>query len=89
MCCGCRAAERAATVLQTIPGVGAIGLDEHTGDVHFRCEGGAEVAAVAVAAIIDAGLKLAHFGQVEGSLEAAFVRLAREDEAATAAGVAA
>jgi ABC-2 type transport system ATP-binding protein len=82
-------AERAATVLQTLPGVGAIDVDEDSGDVHFRCEGGAEVAAVAVAAVVDAGLSLAHFGQVEGSLEAAFVRLAREDEAAVAAGVAA
>jgi ABC-2 type transport system ATP-binding protein len=81
--------EQAAAVLQSVMGVAAIEVDEIASEVHFRCEGGAEVAALAVAAIVGARLRLAHFGQIEGSLEAAFVRLAREDDASTAAGAAA
>ena len=73
--------EEAAAVLQSVPGVGSIELDESTAEVHFRCDGGAEVAAQAASAVVSAGLRLARFGEVEGSLEAAFVRLAREEEA--------
>jgi ABC-2 type transport system ATP-binding protein len=76
-------AELAARTLQTIGGVGAISVDDESGEVHFRCDGGAEMAAEAVAAVVAAGLHLARFGEVEGSLEAAFVRLAREEVHAT------
>ena len=55
--------------------------------MRFRCEGGAEGAAVAAAAIVAAGLRLARFGELPGDLEAAFVRLAREDGASPTAGV--
>lgn len=75
-------AEQAASVLQTLSGIGAIEIDDVSGDVHFRCDGSAEVAAEAAAALVHAGLHLAHFGKLEGSLEDAFVRLAREDQAA-------
>jgi ABC-2 type transport system ATP-binding protein len=77
-------ADAAARVLQALPGVGAIEVDDESGDVHFRCEGGAQEAAEVVAAIVASGLHLARFGEAEGSLEAAFVHLARE--AAGAAG---
>ena len=83
-------AEDAARVLQTLPGVGAIQIDDQTHDLHFRCDGGAEMAAEAIAAVVGAGLHLARFGEAEGSLEAAFVRLAREEaNAVPANGVAA
>ena len=74
--------EQAAGVLQSLPGVGEIQVDDETAEVHFRCEGGAEAAAQAVAAVVGEGLHLARFGEAEGSLEAAFVRLAREEAAA-------
>jgi ABC-2 type transport system ATP-binding protein len=80
--------ENAARVLQSMPGFGAIDVDEDTGDVHFRCDGGAELAAQAVKAVVDAGLHLSRFGEAEGSLEAAFVRLAREDATVALNGVA-
>jgi ABC-2 type transport system ATP-binding protein len=72
----------AASILQSLDGIGAISIDDETQDVHFRCDGGAEMAAAAVTAIVAAGLRIARFGEVEGSLEAAFVRLARDDAAA-------
>jgi ABC-2 type transport system ATP-binding protein len=72
-------AEQAARVLQEMPTFGAIHVDDETQDVHFHCEGGPEVAAQAVAAVVGAGLHLTRFGEAEGSLEAAFVRLAREE----------
>jgi ABC-2 type transport system ATP-binding protein len=75
-------ADRAAVVLQELSGIGAIELDADTGDIHFRCDGGAEMAASAVAAVVAAGLRVARFGEVEGSLEAAFVRLSRAEDAA-------
>jgi hypothetical protein len=74
-------AGRAAAVLSSVSGVGQITVDEQSGDVHFRCDGDAEGAARAAAAIVEAGLRLARFGTVEGSLEATFVRLARDGEA--------
>jgi ABC-2 type transport system ATP-binding protein len=73
--------ERAAEVLGTLSGVCQISLDEATGDVRFRCDGDAEGAARAAAAVVQAGLHLARFGEVEGSLEATFMRLARDGEA--------
>jgi ABC-2 type transport system ATP-binding protein len=74
-------AERAAAVLSHVSGVAQIDVDDETGDVHFLCDGDAEGAASAAAAVVQAGLHLARFGEVEGSLEATFVRLARDGEA--------
>src|SRR5262249_12705110 len=74
-------AERAAEVLSSVNGVGQVTIDDPTGDVHFRCDGDAETAARAAAAVVQAGLHLARFGEVEGSLEATFMRLARDGEA--------
>jgi len=70
--------DQAAAVLASLPGVRDVDVEPDTGEVHFRCEGD-EAAADAVAALVDSGLHLARFGQVEGSLEATFVRLAREE----------
>jgi ABC-2 type transport system ATP-binding protein len=87
------APEAAASVLQDLDGIGAISIDDETREVHFRCDGGAETAAAAVTAVVAAGLRVARFGEVEGSLEAAFVRLARDEAAgadtATVGGAAA
>ena len=73
--------ELAARTIQALPGVGDVQIDAETGDVRFRCEGGAEAAAEVVAAVVGDGLHLARFGAAEGSLEAAFVRMAREERA--------
>jgi ABC-2 type transport system ATP-binding protein len=72
-----RDAERAATLLETVPGVVAVEVEE--GEVRFHCEGGAEVAASALAAVVAAGVPVARFAEVENSLEATFLRLAREE----------
>jgi hypothetical protein len=74
--------ELAARTIQSLAGVGDIEIDAETGEVRFRCEGGAEAAAGVVAAVVGEGLHLARFGETEGSLEAAFVRMAREESAA-------
>jgi ABC-2 type transport system ATP-binding protein len=71
-------AARAASVLSGLSGVDDVTLDDDAEDVPFRCEGGAEAASDVAAALLRAGLHLAHFGEVEGSLEATFVKLARE-----------
>jgi len=78
-------ADSAAAVLGSLPGLGEIAIDEDSGDVHFRCDGDALDAADAAAAVVRAGLHLAHFGEVEGSLEDTFVRLARDGGEATVA----
>jgi ABC-2 type transport system ATP-binding protein len=75
-------AETAATLLATTSGVVDVDLDASSQEITFRSEGGAEVAANAVAGLVRAGLHLASFGEIEGSLEATFVRLAREGDAA-------
>jgi ABC-2 type transport system ATP-binding protein len=76
--------EQAAVVLESVAGVGAIEVDGEAGEVRFRCEGGAEAASAAVAAVVAAGLRLARFGELEGSLEATFVRLTRDEETGAA-----
>jgi ABC-2 type transport system ATP-binding protein len=71
-------AARAVETLSRQPGVDDVTLEDDTHDIVFRCEGGAEAASDVAAALLRDGFHLAHFGEVEGSLEATFVRLARE-----------
>jgi ABC-2 type transport system ATP-binding protein len=71
-------AARAAAVLSQLTGVADVTLDDEVDDVVFHCEGGAEAASDVAAALLREGLHLARFGEVEGSLEATFVKLARE-----------
>jgi ABC-2 type transport system ATP-binding protein len=73
--------ERAAEVLEMVAGVGAVEIDPDGSTVHFRCEGGAEGAAAALAATVEAKIKVARFGEMETSLETTFVRLARGEAA--------
>jgi ABC-2 type transport system ATP-binding protein len=70
--------DHAAAVLASLAGVRDVDVESGTGEIHFRCEDDV-AAADAVAALVGSGLHLARFGQVEGSLEATFVRLAREE----------
>jgi hypothetical protein len=66
--------------LRGIAGVGAVAVDED--EVRFHCESGAEGAAGALAGVVAAGIPVVRFGEVENSLEAAFVQIAREGVAA-------
>ncbi len=69
-----RDAERAAAAMEHVPGVGAVTT---TGEeIRFHCEDGAEGAAAALSAVVAAGVPVARFAPVEGSLESTFVRLA-------------
>jgi ABC-2 type transport system ATP-binding protein len=68
----------ATSVLARLPDVEIVSVDEEAQDVQFRCEGGAQAAADVVAAAVGEGLHLARFGEIEGSLEATFIQLARE-----------
>jgi hypothetical protein len=68
---------RAIETLSRLSGVDDVTLDEDSDDIVFRCEGGAEAASDVAAALLRDGLHLAHFGEVEGSLEATFVKLLR------------
>ncbi len=70
-----RDAERAALALETVPGVGSISAGD--GEIRFHCEGGVDVAAAALAAVVGAGVLVARFAEEENSLEATFLRLAR------------
>jgi ABC-2 type transport system ATP-binding protein len=72
-----RDAERAAALLEAVPGIGAVSVED--GEVRFHCEGGAETAAAALAVVVGGGVPVARFSEVENSLEATFLRLARED----------
>ncbi len=72
-----RDAERAAALLEGLSGIGSVVVED--GEVRFHCEGGAEVAASALAAVVGGGVPVARFGEVENSLESTFLRLARED----------
>jgi ABC-2 type transport system ATP-binding protein len=72
-----REVERAARALEVVPGV--VGVSVGEAGVRFGCDGGAETAARALAAVVAAGVPVARFGEVESSLEATFVRLARRD----------
>jgi len=69
--------ERAAEVLETVPGAGAVEIDPDGSTVRFHSAEGVEGAAAALAALVEAKLKIARFGEMETSLEATFVRLAR------------
>ena len=72
-----RESERAAGTLEAVLGVVDVRLEEE--GIRFECEGGSETAARALAAVVAAGVPIARFGEVESSLEATFVRLARRD----------
>ena len=72
-----RDAERAAVVLEGLPGVGAVATTEE--GVRFHCKDGAEGAATALAAVVGAGIPVIRFSEVESSLEATFLRLTRGD----------
>jgi ABC-2 type transport system ATP-binding protein len=80
---GERAAERAARALGELPFVSDLRIeDDPSGEagpseVRFRCAG-AEDAASALAAVVRAGVPVVRFAEAEGSLEQAFIRLARE-----------
>jgi ABC-2 type transport system ATP-binding protein len=72
-----REPEQAAAVLEALPGVAAVKLDEEESEIRFHCEGGAEGAAAALAAVVQAGVPVARFAEVESSLESIFVQLTR------------
>ncbi len=72
-----RDAERAASLLQSADGI--VGVSMVDGNVRFHCEGGAESAALALAAVVQAGIPVARFTEVESSLEATFLQLTREE----------
>jgi ABC-2 type transport system ATP-binding protein len=72
------AAERTAAIIADLPGVDDVEVDTEADEIRFRCEGGAEAASAVIAAVIAAGLHVARFGEIEGSLEATFVQLTRE-----------
>ena len=71
-----RDSERAAALLEKAPGVFAVSVEAD--GLRFHCEGGAETAASALAVVVAEGVPVAHFVEVEGNLEAAFVQMARE-----------
>lgn len=66
-----------AQLLQSLPGVADVSLE--AGGILFRCEGGAEGAADALAAVVQAGHKVSRLAEVESSLEETFIKLAREE----------
>lgn len=70
-----RDAERAASVLEGVPGVGAVATTAE--GIRFHCQDGADTAASALAAVVEAGVPVIRFTEVENSLEATFLRLAR------------
>jgi ABC-2 type transport system ATP-binding protein len=70
-----REPERAASILEQLPDVGAVSQSDD--GIRFH-GGGAEVAAAAVAAVVDAGIPIARFVELEQTLESTFVRLVRE-----------
>lgn len=72
-----RDAERAAALLESTGGIGGVSVVD--GDIRFHCDGGAESAAQALAAVVQAGIPVARFAELENSLEATFVRLARNE----------
>jgi len=71
-----REPERAAAVLQTVPGIGGVTADGE--ECRFHCQDGAAAAAAALAAVVAAGVPVIRFAEVENSLEAAFVQMARQ-----------
>lgn len=75
-----RDVERAAAVLESVPGVSGVAVLE--GEIRFRCAKGAEAAASALAAVVAEGIPVGRFVEVETTLESTFVRLARGGVAA-------
>jgi ABC-2 type transport system ATP-binding protein len=79
-----RAVDRAARALGELPFVSDVRIEAGSADetepweVRFRCAG-AEDAATALAAVVRAGVPVVRFAEAEGSLEQAFIRLAREE----------
>ena len=71
-----REQERAATIVEGVPGV--IAVTTTATEIQFYCDRGAEDAATALAAVVAAGIPVSRFAEMEGSLESAFVQLARE-----------
>jgi ABC-2 type transport system ATP-binding protein len=69
--------DRAAAILDGVPGVGAVATVED--GVRFHSENGAETAAAALAAVVGAGIQVIKFAEAENSLEATFMRLARAE----------
>lgn len=69
--------ERAANVLEGVPGVAAVAVAAE--GIRFHCDGGADGAARALAAVVAAGIPVIRFAEVEGSLESTFIQLARDE----------
>ena len=72
-----RDVERAATLLEAAGHVASVSIID--GDIRFHCDGGAEPAAAALASIVEAGIPVVRFGEIENSLEATFLRLAKSE----------
>ncbi|TAK36260.1 MAG: ABC transporter ATP-binding protein [Chloroflexota bacterium] len=75
-----REPEQAAAALETMPDVAAVRVTED--GIRFHCSGGAETAAAALATVIAAGIPVARFTELETSLEATFMQLARQEASA-------
>jgi ABC-2 type transport system ATP-binding protein len=70
--------DEAVRVLERVRGVGAVAP---TADgIRFHCEGGAEGASAALAAVVAAGIPVAGMSEIETSLESTFVQLTRAGE---------
>ncbi len=67
----------AAEILAGLGSIGDISVGESY--VQFRCDNGAEGAADALSAVVQAGHKVSRLAEVESSLEETFVKLAREE----------
>jgi ABC-2 type transport system ATP-binding protein len=80
-----RDSDRAAALLEQIPGVGPVSIED--GEIHFLCDGGAEGAAAALASVVQGGIPVARFAEVESSLESTFLRLARAGNGVGATGM--
>ena len=72
-----RDVERAASILQGVPGVAAVSVESE--GIRFHCDGGAEGAARALAQVVAADIPVIRFAEIEGSLESTFIQLAREE----------
>ncbi|MBI2954956.1 MAG: ABC transporter ATP-binding protein [Chloroflexi bacterium] len=72
-----RDVERAVAMLESTEGIGAVSVSD--GDIRFHCDGGAESAAEALAAVVRSGIPVVRFAEIESSLEATFLRLARNE----------
>lgn len=73
-----RDVERAATLLKGTEGIAGVSVEDS--EVRFHCDGGAEAAAAALAALVQAGIPVVRFAEIESSLEVTFVRLARSEQ---------